>query len=1156
MKVIIFCRFILIIFLVAYIPDLFSQCIIADSASPICQGASATLNAYLQPGCMNGTDSYSFEQFTFAPVPMVNDTAVDPEFRNDTGKIVSNHDDTWAGPFRIGFEFCFLNNVFTKYWIGSNGWISFSNPYGQGWTIYTPFKIASTNSAVPKNAIFAPYQDWNPSSGGPNRSKVYRHIISDPPNNSKLVVYWDSCALYGCATALGVFQIVLNQTDYSVENNITQKPSCNSWQNNAATQGVHNADGTIAFIAFDRNASSWTTSNESTRFVPNGITWYKDSLTGPIAGYGPQITVSPMVKTKYYAEIATCTGASQYTWVTIDVKPKPSITGQSTACLNSTQKYQTQPSMTAYVWAVTGGIITSGGTATSDSVMVNWNTSAGTHSVSIKYTDPVSGCTALVPVVATVSILPLPLPTIPSGVTPVCPGDTGNLYVTQPGMLGYQWTVSAGGIITSGGNTASNFARITWNNPGISHVYVVYTDPSTLCTAASPGTFDVTVKSFPDVLFTPSHSSGKWCSKDTVKVSLSSTFPGATFNWDASANPVTVIPSAIINRNGNIVQPFQNTGTNMETVTFQVKATASLCTSAPYPYPIQIYPVPDAVVSIPLQFICSGGSTVPVTLTSSVAGAWYTWAYPCGSGLITPCPGSGSGSTIPSVILNNSSNSAQSVVYTATAYIDNCVGTKALHTVTVNPKPMVTNNPMSQSVCLGSQTSQVNLSCSVNPALYWWFATPSQPSITGYTTGMQITSYIPVQTLLDPTNTNGFVTYSITPNITMNQLTCYGSVSNYIIHNWVLPVVSISGPIPALACEGQSSAFNVPADPGTVFSWSVVPSTIGTLSTPQGLSTAGFLWNGSGNSIQTHVSGLTANGCRDSSFTTFLIRPKPVVSLIQCIDPVTTPEARPYILQGGTPRGNNGVYSGTGVSLVSGQYLFTPSSVPLPLPKAIDITYSYTNMYGCPGTAVKQVQVVSPPSFQCGNAMVPLRDVRTTPNRIYSTYFRGGHCWMTSNLDYGTSVAYDQAMTDNCMPEKYCAPSDAGCTLYGGFYQWDEIMQYQAAEGSKGLCPPGWHVPALTEWQSLIDDPANEGNGLAGGYLKDVPFSAKTGGILYMNNTWAFFPPASLTGVMLWTSTTNGSSGAFARGVNSPNTSTSLYPSSRANAFNVRCVKD
>ena len=1157
MKIADLIRLFLMLVLTASVLQIYPQCIVADSVTPVCQGSSAILNAYLQPGCMNGTDSYSFEQFTFNPYPLVKDTAVDPEFRNNAGQLSGNHDDTWAGPYPIGFDFCFLNSVFSQYWIGSNGWITFSNPLNQGWTIFTPFTIPTTNAVVPKNAIFAPYQDWNPTigAGGPNRSKVFRHIISDPPSNSKLVVYWDSCALYSCATALGTFQIVLNQSDYSVENNITNKPSC-SWQTNAATQGVHNSNGTIAFIAFSRNATSWTTSNESTRFVPNGITWYKDSITGAIAGYGPTITVSPLYTTKYYAVIATCTGDIQSTWVVVHVKPLPTLNGPATACFNSIQKYTTEPAMTNYIWTFTGGIPAGGGTSTSDSILMQWNTFAGPHNVSIKYTDPVSGCSSIIAVVKPVSLIALPVPTITSGITPVCPGDTGNLYTTQAGKLNYVWTPSAGGVITYGGGTGDNFAHITWNNPGASQVGVIYTDPATLCTAGSPGTFNVTVKTLPDVIFTPSHVSGKWCSQDSVKVFLSSGAPGANFTWSSSANPLTVIPSSITNRSGNILQPFQNTGFNMEAVNFEAKAMANGCTSSPYPYSVQIYPVPDVSATPPSQFICSGGSTQTVSLTSNVSGTGYNWSYPC-TGFITPCPGNGTGSTIPAFTLANSSTTlAKPLTFIITANIDNCPGTGTTHIVTVNPRPTVTNSTMSQGVCLGTPTQLVSLTCSVNPALYQWTASPSHPSITGYPAGIQTTSFIPVHTLLDPTNTAGFVTYAIIPHFTMNQLTCYGDVSNYAINTWVLPVVTITGPTPALACEGQSNSFSVPADPGTSFTWSLVPPSIGTLTSIQGLPTSTFLWNASGNNILAKTIGLTVNGCSATGSASFLIRPKPTVSLNHCIDPVTTPEARPYVLKGGTPLGATGMYSGTGVSLVSGHYEFNPASVPLPLPKTITISYTYNNMYGCPGTDAIQVQVISPPPFQCGNIMEPLQDVRTTPHRNYSTYQKGGNCWMTVNLDYGTSTLFTQAQTDNCIPEKYCAPGDAGCTSYGGFYSWDELMQYQGAEGAQGLCPPGWHIPTKTEWQALIDDPANQGNGLAGGYLKDVQFWAFTGGMLYMNSTWAFVPPASLTGAMFWTSTMNGTLRAIARGMNLPATSTSFYSSSRANSFNVRCVKD
>jgi hypothetical protein len=62
-------------------------------------------------------------------------------------------------------------------------------------------------------------------------------------------------------------------------------------------------------------------------------------------------------------------------------------------------------------------------------------------------------------------------------------------------------------------------------------------------------------------------------------------------------------------------------------------------------------------------------------------------------------------------------------------------------------------------------------------------------------------------------------------------------------------------------------------------------------------------------------------------------------------------------------------------------------------------------------------------------------------------------------------------------------------------------------------------------------------------------------GVLYLNYLWAYFPTETITGSLLWTSTRSGEK-AVTRGLNVINPSVSLYESSRANAFPVRCVKD
>ena len=131
-------------------------------------------------------------------------------------------------------------------------------------------------------------------------------------------------------------------------------------------------------------------------------------------------------------------------------------------------------------------------------------------------------------------------------------------------------------------------------------------------------------------------------------------------------------------------------------------------------------------------------------------------------------------------------------------------------------------------------------------------------------------------------------------------------------------------------------------------------------------------------------------------------------------------------------------------------------------------------------------------------------------------------------------------------------------------YQWDELMDYASVPGTRGICPPEWHVPTEAEWQYLIDNlvaafgpPA--ANGTSGAPMKDlllaVGFHGLLGGLNYNDSFWAFTSGTN-TGTQFWTSTASGPSQAVARGLNSYNQSISQYLGSRGNAFSLRCIKD
>jgi uncharacterized protein (TIGR02145 family) len=95
---------------------------------------------------------------------------------------------------------------------------------------------------------------------------------------------------------------------------------------------------------------------------------------------------------------------------------------------------------------------------------------------------------------------------------------------------------------------------------------------------------------------------------------------------------------------------------------------------------------------------------------------------------------------------------------------------------------------------------------------------------------------------------------------------------------------------------------------------------------------------------------------------------------------------------------------------------------------------------------------------------------------------------MAENLNVGTkinSTAGGFLQMDNDTIEKYCYDNDStNCELYGGLYEWPEAMQYGTTEGAQGICPDGWHIPAIGEWTILTDFLG--GNVVAGGKMKST----------------------------------------------------------------------
>jgi uncharacterized protein (TIGR02145 family) len=105
-----------------------------------------------------------------------------------------------------------------------------------------------------------------------------------------------------------------------------------------------------------------------------------------------------------------------------------------------------------------------------------------------------------------------------------------------------------------------------------------------------------------------------------------------------------------------------------------------------------------------------------------------------------------------------------------------------------------------------------------------------------------------------------------------------------------------------------------------------------------------------------------------------------------------------------------------------------------------------------------------------GNPGEPCPGIPTVnyEGQVYNTLQIGTQCWLKENLNVGIMIQGENEMENNGTIEKYCYDNEpANCETYGGLYQWDEMMQYDATEGSQGICPAGWHVPTDEEWKQL-----------------------------------------------------------------------------------------
>jgi uncharacterized protein (TIGR02145 family) len=843
----------------------------------------------------------------------------------------------------------------------------------------------------------------------------------------------------------------------------------------------------------------------------NGLSDYA-TVTWDIAG--PRY-----ISVNYTDPVTSCYAASPSVYpVTVKPLPVPSfIAGENPVCLNvAGNVYITQPGKLDYSWSITGGEINPGGGVTDNSATVIWNT-VGVQTILVGYTDPVTQCASATPTPFTVIVNPLPEPTFTSGSNSVCKGYPGNIYTTEPGMLNYTWTLT-GGTLTDGGTATSNSATVTWDVAGLQSISVIYTDPVTLCRAASPVAFPVTVKPLPVPTLT-----GPSAACVNTPGPPWFTEPGMSdYLWTAPAGTIT--PGAtpdIVNVVWNVL------GVHPITVTYT--GLNGCAAESPSQMAVSVNPLPVPGLA-GVNTICSG---IPTTYTTEIGKEDYDWFVSAGGDIFSG--GSNTDHTV-TVIWTLPGTRTIGVNYALSTGCRALVPTSMDVTVNQSTTPVIEQNPAAQ-VCVTSGATYT-----------------TQPGMSDYTwtisAGGSFGSSINSNEIIVNWNTVG--PQWVRVNFT-NSFTCEATTpTQFDVMVNPLPVTNILE-APGPECESVPHVFQTTAEPGCTFNWTISPEGRGEVTDGQGTNAVLINWLSYGPAVITVTSTNTSTGCTASSDFPTTVLPKPYPVFTPCFDVVTTPNAKKFTLRGAAPFiAGQGVFSGYRVSLngSSGLFEFDPYGA---LPGTYPVTYTYTNTYGCPASPPAVNITVQDNPFSCGGYLTDVRD-----GKKYKTSVIGGKCWMSENLVFGTDILHWQPSTDNCINERYCLQADASCTTYGGLYQWDELMRYGSTSASQGICPPEWHVPSETELQGLLDalsDGITPPDGVAGGFLKNSGFNLLPGGLLYFNNTWAY-SSETISGSMLWTSTPAGAERAVARGINTINPSASRYAGSRANAFSVRCLMD
>jgi gliding motility-associated-like protein len=408
--------------------------------------------------------------------------------------------------------------------------------------------------------------------------------------------------------------------------------------------------------------------------------------------------------------------------------------------------------------------------------------------------------------------------------TQMCSGAPFNLTLTATENATFSWYATQNGLVNGESTTTQNTTVLNDNlslAPGVNtHQIVNYTISATsTVTGCAAQSLPLSIIVNPVPVLSPL--------LDTIFCAGETTDP---YNWNGTGNNYawTNSNSSIglaLSGNGNIPafvvnNPGQQSSISNLNVIPQYVNNGFTCSGTPDQFTITVEPIPSIAYNLPNQDLCSGDLSDTIAMSSPTNGALITWQIINPPLSISGIPNLTGNDSIPGMYLNNSSTSAQQILFqgTVSTPLNACTNVGPIGQIVVLPEPVVTTiNDL--TICSGDVVSQ-NINSSI-PSTFVWGA-QSNPNVNGESVGPVNSNFI-YNSLQNTSSSIQYVDYTITPTSILGG--CVGADLDFTVE--VIPDIildTLVTPLHDSICSGDLTTIFLQTNYPANIVWHALPN--------------------------------------------------------------------------------------------------------------------------------------------------------------------------------------------------------------------------------------------------------------------------------------------------------------------------------------------